>query len=165
MLPEFSRSSPRWPLRTGGGFLRGGGSIHFRVALGIRPVPAAARFQAAPNVVRAAGWSPRHAPAPTPAIASAPATRRGARRCAVPHRWRHLSRSRALPWRDAPSRPATEPSTRARARSIRRPRDPALPRAHFPSPPAPALSPLLLLPQAPLAQPLPLTSPPPPLVA
>jgi len=45
-----------------------------------------------------------------------------------------------LPWRDAPSRPATESSTARRARSIRPRGDPALfPRAYFRPPPPPRL--------------------------
>src|SRR6267378_6265813 len=148
MWPEFSRCSPRGSLRTGPAFLRGAGSLRFRFALGIRPAPAAARSRVGPNVDRAAGWSPRHVPAPTPAVAFAPAAYPAARPFAALLLLPHLSPIHAQPWRDVPAHPATESVIRARARSIRRPRDPGPPRAYFRSPPSSAFVPLPIHSQA-----------------
>jgi len=90
--------------------------FQLRLQSGQRLLPARSRF--GPNVVRAAGSSPRHASGPTPS------------RCVlllqrIPQRCYSLlclgystrRRFAGWPWRDAPSRPATESSTRARARS------------------------------------------------
>src|SRR2546430_3675429 len=61
----------------------------------MRPRPAAVRFQVAPNAVRVAGPSPRHASAPPPAVGSVPVSNPATRLFAALLLLPHLSPIRA----------------------------------------------------------------------